>query len=155
MGAFCAALFKVQVTLFPRLAANITALDCIMGPVGTPGAAPDTASAATADAEGQYCELLEEVRHGNADQTNLLLQQTACQLTQGFRLLVVAPLSDAPATAPAVAAAGHAPSAVVPPAPGPDDARDDDDSDHEADSEDNDDNSKESGDNSGVEDDEV
>jgi hypothetical protein len=157
MEAFRAAPFEVQVALFPRLAANVAALDRMMGPVGTPGAAANAASAATAataDAERRHCKLLEEVRCGNADQANLLLRQTARQLAQGFCLLSVAPLSGAPAPAPAVAAAGRAPSAVVPPVLGPDNTSDNDDSDYEADSDNNND-SEESSDDNGVEDDEV
>ncbi len=154
METFCAVPFKVQVALFPHLAANIAMPDCMMGPVGAPGAAADAASAATADAERRHCELLEEVRCGNVDQANLLLRHMARQLTQGFRLLGVTSLSGAPAPTPAVAAAGHAPSAIVPPAPGPDDASDDNDSDYETDSDDNND-SKESSEDSGIEDDKV
>ncbi len=78
----------------------------------------------------------------------------ARQLTQGFRLLGVAPLSGAIVPAPAVTAAGCALSAVVPPAPGPDDASDNDDSDYDADSDDDNDSEESSGDSS-VEDDEV
>ncbi len=140
--------------LFPRLAANVAVLDRMMGPMGALGAAADAASAATADAERQHCELLEKVRRGSADQVNLLLRQTACQLAQGFRLLGAAPLSGSLAPAPAVAAVGCTASAVVPPAPSPDDNSDDDDSDYEADSDDDDD-SKESSVDSGVKDDEV
>jgi hypothetical protein len=144
----------VQVALLYRLAANVAALDCMMGPVGSPGAAADAASAATADDDRQHHKLLEEVYCGNADQVNLLLWQTARQLAQGFRLRGVAPLSGTPAPVPVITAAGRAPSTVVPPVPCPDNASNNNDSDYEANSDD-DDNNEESGDNSGIKDDEV
>ncbi len=154
MEDFCAAPFEVQEALFPCPAANVTTLDGMMGPMSVPGVAAVTASAATADAKQRHCELLEEVRHGNAGQADLLLRQTACQLAQGFCLLGIALLSVTPVTGPAVAAAGREPSAVVPPTHGPVDASNNDNSDHEADRDDDDDN-EESGNDSGVEDDEV
>ncbi len=65
--------FEVHVALFPRLATNIAVLNRMMGSVGPRGAAAYTASTATADAERQHRELLEEVCRGKTNQVNLLL----------------------------------------------------------------------------------
>ncbi len=101
MEAFAAAPYEVQLVLFPFLAANVAALDRLLGPLS----ARDTAAAAAADAERRHRELLGEIRRANADQVNLLLRQTARQLAQGFRLLGVAlpPGAVVPAAAPAPA----------------------------------------------------
>jgi hypothetical protein len=72
--ALCTPPFEVQVALFPCLAANIVVLNRMMGPVGAPGAAANTARTATADAERWHRELLEEVHRSNVDQANLLLR---------------------------------------------------------------------------------
>ncbi len=110
------------------------------------------ASTTTADAEQRYCELLEEARRGIADQANLLLQQAARQLAQGFCLLSVVPLASAPA--PAITATGRVASAATPPVSSPENISNNDKDDFEADSNNNNADSKERGNDGGIDDNE-
>ncbi len=71
--AFATVPYEVKIKLFPFLAANVTTLDCLLGLLS----APNTAAAITIYAQQLHCEMLEEVRHANTDQANILLQQTA------------------------------------------------------------------------------
>ncbi len=68
--AFVGAPLEAQLEMFPRFVANVAALDRLLGPLTAPGTAADAERAA----EWQHQELMEEVRRGQRDLADLLLE---------------------------------------------------------------------------------
>jgi hypothetical protein len=84
--AFAGAPLGVQLELFPFLAANVAALDCLLGPLS----APNAEAAASAAAEQRHREVMEEIRRGHTDLANLLLAHLGRMLGQALRPLGLA-----------------------------------------------------------------
>ncbi len=98
--AFAGALLEVQLEMFPRFAANVAALDRLLGPLTAPSTTADTERAA----ERRHQELMEEVRRGQRDLAYLLLEHLRRLLAQALRPLGVAvprvaPVPSAPVRA--------------------------------------------------------
>jgi hypothetical protein len=90
--AFTGAPLEVQLEMFPCFAANVAALDRLLGPL----TAPCTAADAERAAERRHLELMEEVRRGQRDLADLLLEHLHCLLAQALPPLGVAVLHVAP-----------------------------------------------------------
>jgi hypothetical protein len=98
--AFAGAPLEAQLEMFPRFAANMAALDRLLGPLTTPGTAADAERAA----ERRHRELMEEVHRGQRDLADLLLEHLRRLLARALRPLGVAlprvaPVPSAPARA--------------------------------------------------------
>ncbi len=98
--AFAGAPLKAQLEMFSHFAANVAALDRLLGPLTAPGTAADAERAA----EQRHRELMEEVRRDQRDLADLLLEHLRRLLAQALRPLGVAvprvaPVPSAPARA--------------------------------------------------------
>ncbi len=99
-GAFAGAPLEAQLEMFPRFAANVAALDPLLGPLTAPGTAADAECAA----ERWHRELMEEVRQGQRDLADFLLEHLRRLLARalcplGVAVPRVAPVPSAPARA--------------------------------------------------------
>ncbi len=99
-GAFAGAPLEAQLEMFPRFAANVAALDRLLGPLTAPGTAADAERAV----ERRHRELMEEVRRGQRDLADLLLEHLRRLLARalcplGVAVPCVAPVLSAPARA--------------------------------------------------------
>jgi hypothetical protein len=98
MEAFAGAPLGVQLELFPFLAANVAALDRLLGPIS----APNAKAAASAAAKRRHREVMEEICRGHTDLANLLLAHLGRMLGQdlcprGLAILRAARVPSAPA----------------------------------------------------------
>ncbi len=83
---------EVQLEMFPRFAANVAALYCLLGPLTAPGTAAD----AKRGAERQHQELMEKVCRGQSYLADFLVEHLHCLLARALCLLGVAVLRVAP-----------------------------------------------------------
>jgi hypothetical protein len=98
--AFAGAPLEAQLEMFPHFAANVAALDRLLGPFTALGTAADAERAV----ERPHRELMEEICRGQRDLANLLLEHLRYLLAWALCLLgvaisCVAPLPFAPARA--------------------------------------------------------
>jgi hypothetical protein len=98
--AFAGTPLEAQLEMFPRFAANVAALDRFLGPL----TAPSTAADAEHAAERRHQELMEEVRRGQRDLADLLLEHMHRLLARALRPLTV----TVPCVAPVPSAPAHA-----------------------------------------------
>ncbi len=97
---FAGAPLEAQLEMFPRFAVNVAALDRLLGHFTALGTAADAERAA----ERQHRELMEEVRWGQRDLADLLLEHLRRLLARALRPLGVAvprvaPVPSAPVCA--------------------------------------------------------
>ncbi len=98
--AFAGAPLEAQLEMFPCFAANVAALDRLLGPLIAPGTAADAERAA----EWRHQELMVEVCRGQRDLADLLLEHLRRLLARvlhplGVAVPRVAPVPSAPARA--------------------------------------------------------
>ncbi len=98
--AFAGAPLEAQLVMFPCFAANMAALDRLLGPLTASSTAADTERAA----ERRHQELMKEVRRGQRDLVDLLLEHLRRLLARalcplGVAVPCVAPMPSAPACA--------------------------------------------------------
>ncbi len=90
--AFAGALLEAQLEMFPRFAANVAVLDRLLGPL----TATSTAADAERAVEWRHRELMEEIRRGQRDLADPLLEHLRHLLARVLHPLGVAVTRVAP-----------------------------------------------------------